>query len=122
MKKRGTLQAPFLSFTQEMLGSPPWHHRRNKALDTSQGHTGKRLRHGVVTSAQLWLKQYSSKGLRPPRLPVTCVNVALSSSPSTAHRPYPKPPFFPVESLSFLKAEKVKEEAVGSFLPTPPFL
>lgn len=72
----------------------------------------------MVTSAQLWPKQYSSKGLRPPRLPVMCVNVALSSSPSTAHRLHPTPPFFPMESLSSLKAERVKEEAVGSFLLT----
>lgn len=41
-EKRGTLQTPFLSFNQKMLGSPPYD-GKNKALDTSQGLTGKKL-------------------------------------------------------------------------------
>lgn len=51
------LQAQPLTFTQDMLGSPAWHDRKNWAVDTTQGHPGKRPWLGLGKT--LWSHQPS---------------------------------------------------------------
>lgn len=48
-------------------GPPSWYDRRNKAIDTLQGHSGNRP------------EQSSAKGLKQARLPAMCLNIDLSS-------------------------------------------
>lgn len=115
-EKKGTLQTPFLSFNQKMLGSPPYA-GKNKASGTSQG---LQVRGWAWSGRTSWSYQpsfgpNSVKGLKADGLPVTCVNVALSSSPSPSHRCCPSSFLLSTEATIF--PEGIKEEAMGPSLP-----
>lgn len=57
----------------------------------------------MVSPAQLQPRQVSPESLRQTRPPATCVNVDLSSSPTSHRLSDPQPPFSSVELPSSLK-------------------
>lgn len=80
------LQARPLTFTRDMLGSPAWCDRKNWAVDTTQGHPGKRPGMGWGRLCGLTSPALANQ-VSPKQPEATCVNVGLSSGPSASQTP-----------------------------------